>query len=204
LPQVIPGFDLVFDDQYFHERSPVLRFAPFCAGNMGNPARLQKCNLAVSMALGEVAQNSLHRRTGANAVETQAQNRQDVASRRTSSVSRRGRHEEPSSPAQLRLMMRFASPGCLPVFPLRRLKRRNPDWRSAVEQAWRLNPQAAGLDAREAEARAAQDVAAGLTPEPGSVSIGNLNDRFNRNQWQAGIRGRTGGAAVAARPENGA
>ena len=52
----------------------------------------------------------------------------------------------------------------------------------AVEQAWRLNPQAAGLDAREAEARAAQDVAAGLTPEPGSVSIGNLNDRFNRNQ----------------------
>lgn len=53
---------------------------------------------------------------------------------------------------------------------------------SAVEQAWRLNPQAAGLDAREAEARAAQDVAAGLTPEPGSVSIGSLNDRFNRNQ----------------------
>lgn len=52
---------------------------------------------------------------------------------------------------------------------------------TAVEQAWRLNPQAAGLDAREAEARAAQDVAAGLTPEPGSVSIGNLNDRFNRN-----------------------
>jgi len=45
-----------------------------------------------------------------------------------------------------------------------------------------LNPQAAGLDAREAEARAAQDIAAGLTPEPGSVSIGNLNDRFNRNQ----------------------
>ena len=52
---------------------------------------------------------------------------------------------------------------------------------TAVEQAWRLNPQAAGLDAREAEARAVQDVAAGLTPEPGSVSIGNLNDRFNRN-----------------------
>ena len=53
---------------------------------------------------------------------------------------------------------------------------------TAVEQAWRLNPQAAGLDAREAEARAAQDVAAGLTPEPGSVSIGNLSDQFNRNQ----------------------
>ena len=53
---------------------------------------------------------------------------------------------------------------------------------TAVEQAWRLNPQAAGLDAREAEARAARDVAAGLTPEPGSVSIGSLNDRLNRNQ----------------------
>ncbi|MBK7003163.1 MAG: TolC family protein [Rhodoferax sp.] len=52
----------------------------------------------------------------------------------------------------------------------------------AMEQAWRLNPQAAGLDARESEARAAQDVAAGLTPEPGSVSIGGLSDQFNRNQ----------------------
>ena len=52
----------------------------------------------------------------------------------------------------------------------------------AVEQAWRLNTQAAGLDAREAEARATKDVAAGLTPEPGSVSIGSLNDRINRNQ----------------------
>jgi hypothetical protein len=75
----------------------------------------------------------------------------------------------------------------LPAFPFRRQKRRNPDWRQPLKQAWRLNPQAAGLDAREAEARAAQDVAAGLTPEPGSVSIGSLNDRFNRNQWQAGI-----------------
>lgn len=52
----------------------------------------------------------------------------------------------------------------------------------AVEQAWRLNPQAAGLDASEAEARAARDVASGLTPEPGSVSIGSLNDRQGRNQ----------------------
>ena len=52
----------------------------------------------------------------------------------------------------------------------------------AMEQAWRLSPQAAGLDARESEARAAQDVAAGLTPEPGSVSIGGLSDQFNRNQ----------------------
>jgi outer membrane protein TolC len=52
---------------------------------------------------------------------------------------------------------------------------------AAVEQAWRLNPQAAGLDAREAEARAARDVAGGLTPEPASVSVGSLNDRLNRN-----------------------
>lgn len=58
----------------------------------------------------------------------------------------------------------------------------------ALEQAWRLHPQAAGLDAREAEARAAQEVAAGLTPEPPSVAIGSLNDRYNRNlgrqEWE--------------------
>lgn len=48
----------------------------------------------------------------------------------------------------------------------------------AMVQAWRLHPRAAGVDAREAEARAAQNVAAGLTPEPASVSIG---DQFNRN-----------------------
>jgi cobalt-zinc-cadmium efflux system outer membrane protein len=58
----------------------------------------------------------------------------------------------------------------------------------ALEQAWRLHPQAAGLDAREAEARAAQDVASGLTPEPGSVSIGSRNDQLSRNlgkqEWE--------------------
>lgn len=58
----------------------------------------------------------------------------------------------------------------------------------ALEQAWRLHPQAAGLDAREAEARAAQEVATGLTPEPPSVAIGSLNDRYNRNlgrqEWE--------------------
>ena len=53
---------------------------------------------------------------------------------------------------------------------------------NAVERAWRLNPQAAGLDAREAEVRAARDVAAGLTPKPGSLSIGSLNDRLDRNR----------------------
>ncbi len=52
----------------------------------------------------------------------------------------------------------------------------------ALEQAWRLHPQAAALEGRAAEARAAQDVAAGLTPEPGSLSIGSRNDRANRNR----------------------
>jgi len=51
----------------------------------------------------------------------------------------------------------------------------------ALEQAWRLHPQAAALEARDAEARAAQDIAAGLTPEPGSVSFGSIGDRLNRN-----------------------
>lgn len=51
----------------------------------------------------------------------------------------------------------------------------------ALDQAWRLHPQAAGLDARDAEARAAKDVASSLTPEPGSVSLGSRNDRLNRN-----------------------
>ncbi|WP_310449530.1 TolC family protein [Sulfuritalea sp.] len=52
----------------------------------------------------------------------------------------------------------------------------------ALEQAWRLHPQAAALQGREAEARAAQDVAAGLTPEPGSLSIGSRSDRLYRNR----------------------
>lgn len=57
-----------------------------------------------------------------------------------------------------------------------------------VDQAWRLHPQAAGLAARDAEARAAQDVASGLTPEPASISLGNLNDKPGRNtgrqEWE--------------------
>ncbi|MDP1633446.1 MAG: hypothetical protein Q8L69_02035, partial [Gallionellaceae bacterium] len=56
-----------------------------------------------------------------------------------------------------------------------------PALAQALEQAWRLHPPAAALDAREAEARAARDVAASLTPEPGAVSIGSRNDRLNRN-----------------------
>ncbi|MBI5107277.1 MAG: TolC family protein [Rhodocyclales bacterium] len=55
---------------------------------------------------------------------------------------------------------------------------------SALEQAWRLHPQAAALDARDAEAQAAREIAGGLTPEPGAVSIGSRNDRANRNLGQ--------------------
>ncbi len=53
---------------------------------------------------------------------------------------------------------------------------------SALEQAWRLHPQAAALDARDAEAQAARDIADGLTPEPGAISIGSRNDRWNRDR----------------------
>lgn len=56
-----------------------------------------------------------------------------------------------------------------------------PGLAAALEHAWRLHPEAAALAAREAEAEAARDIAAGLTPEPGSVSIGSRNDRLNRN-----------------------
>jgi cobalt-zinc-cadmium efflux system outer membrane protein len=53
---------------------------------------------------------------------------------------------------------------------------------AALEQAWRLHPPAAALDARQVAARAAQEIAAGLTPEPGSLSLGNRNDRFNSDR----------------------
>jgi cobalt-zinc-cadmium efflux system outer membrane protein len=57
-----------------------------------------------------------------------------------------------------------------------------------VEQAWRLHPQAAGLEARDAEARAAREVANGLTPEAASLSFGQLNDRhgqhLGKQEWE--------------------
>ncbi len=55
---------------------------------------------------------------------------------------------------------------------------------SALERAWRLHPQAAALDARDAEAQAAQEIAGGLTPEPGAIAIGSRNDRWNRDRGQ--------------------
>jgi Outer membrane protein len=56
-----------------------------------------------------------------------------------------------------------------------------------LEQAWLRNPQAKALDAREGEARAAQELASGLTPEPGSVSVGTLNDQLNSNRGKREI-----------------
>jgi len=57
-----------------------------------------------------------------------------------------------------------------------------------LEQAWLRNPQAQALDAREREARAAQEVASGLTPEPGSISVGALNDQLNSNRGKRELR----------------
>ncbi len=54
--------------------------------------------------------------------------------------------------------------------------------RDAVEQAWSRHPQAAAIAAREAEARARAEVAAGITPGPASMSLSNLNDRLNHNR----------------------
>ncbi len=59
----------------------------------------------------------------------------------------------------------------------------------ALEQAWARHPQAAAVSAREDEARARADVAAGITPGPASLSLSSLSDRFNRNrgkqEWEA-------------------
>ncbi|WP_248595594.1 TolC family protein [Candidatus Accumulibacter phosphatis] len=56
-----------------------------------------------------------------------------------------------------------------------------------LEEAWLRNPQAKAVDAREGEARAAQELASGLTPEPGSVSVGALNDQLNSNRGKREI-----------------
>jgi outer membrane protein TolC len=71
----------------------------------------------------------------------------------------------------------FSLPGCAADAALAR-----SSLAQALEQAWRLHPQAAALESREAEARANRDVAAGLTSAPGSLSIGSRNDRANRNR----------------------
>ena len=55
----------------------------------------------------------------------------------------------------------------------------------AFAQAWQLHPQAAGLDARDAEALAALDLAKGLTPQAAAATLGHLNDRIHRNQGRS-------------------
>jgi cobalt-zinc-cadmium efflux system outer membrane protein len=61
----------------------------------------------------------------------------------------------------------------------------------AVEQAWRLHPQAAALGARDAQAQATHELASGLTPAPASVSLGHLTDRPGRNlgrqEWEVEV-----------------
>ena len=52
----------------------------------------------------------------------------------------------------------------------------------AVEQAWARHSQAAALTARESEAQARAEVAAGLTPSPPSMALSHLSDRLNANQ----------------------
>lgn len=58
----------------------------------------------------------------------------------------------------------------------------------ALEQAWARHPQAAALAAREAEAAARAELAAGLTPGPAAIALGTLGDRLNgnrgREEWE--------------------
>lgn len=55
---------------------------------------------------------------------------------------------------------------------------------AALEQAWSRHPQALAFSAREAEAQARMDVAAGLTPTPPSLSLSNVSDRLNADTGQ--------------------
>lgn len=58
----------------------------------------------------------------------------------------------------------------------------------AFERAWARQAEAAGLPAREDEARAFADWAAGWTPGAPALSLGKVSDRFNRNdgkrEWE--------------------
>lgn len=59
----------------------------------------------------------------------------------------------------------------------------------ALDAAWARHPQAAAFAARDEEARARAEVAAGFTPGPPALSLSSLNDRLNRNrgkqEWEA-------------------
>ncbi len=63
--------------------------------------------------------------------------------------------------------------------------------RDAVERAWARQPAYQAQMARAEEFAAKRDAAQALFPEPPSLSVGNRNDRLNRNdgqrEWEAGI-----------------
>ncbi|MCX7218309.1 MAG: TolC family protein, partial [Burkholderiales bacterium] len=59
-----------------------------------------------------------------------------------------------------------------------------PDLRGASELAWKQHPEAAALDARDTQARAAQELADNWTPEPAAISVSSRNDRLNSNLGQ--------------------
>ncbi len=58
----------------------------------------------------------------------------------------------------------------------------------ALEQAWRLHPEAGALDARVAEANARAEIAGGLTAGPAALSLGHLNDSLGsgrgKEEWE--------------------
>ena len=58
----------------------------------------------------------------------------------------------------------------------------------ALEQAWSRHPQAQVFNAREMEANARAELAAGLTPAPPSMSLSNVSDRLNaatgKDAWE--------------------
>lgn len=60
--------------------------------------------------------------------------------------------------------------------------------RDALELAWARHPQAAAMAAREAEAGARAEVAAGITPGPASVSLSSLGERLlgnhGKQEWE--------------------
>ena len=56
-----------------------------------------------------------------------------------------------------------------------------PNLHIATELAWKRHPEAAALDAREAAIGAAQEIASGLTPDAGAVSLSSRNDSLNRH-----------------------
>lgn len=58
------------------------------------------------------------------------------------------------------------------------------DLRTAIDLAWKLHPEAAALDARDTQARAARELADNWTPEPGAISVSSRNDRLNSNLGQ--------------------